>query len=166
MRRFYGIQTKFSTTHRCGILSFRPRNWLWSRLKYHEHFKLYVSLRRSHAAERFKSCRVDNKFILTFLGKSPNAVAAKYPELIEPARRRIEKYKVSAIEASAITEWILIQFKCSFYWISGELLFAVQIEKKLLSNRALEEITKYQKGINFNDDSSSSFVCNLHFQCH
>jgi hypothetical protein len=41
--------------------------------------------------ERFKNCQADFKFILTFLGKSPNAVAAKYPELIEPARKKERK---------------------------------------------------------------------------
>lgn len=39
----------------------------------------------------FKSCQLDNKFVLTFLGKNPNAVAAKYPELIGPAKNEKEK---------------------------------------------------------------------------
>jgi hypothetical protein len=49
----------------------------------------------------FKSSQLDNKSLLTFLGKNPNAVAAKYPELIEPAR-----VKRSAIKATAITECV------------------------------------------------------------
>lgn len=48
--------------------------------------------------------------LLTFLGKSPNAVAAKYPELIEPEI----KNKRNAITTSAITERILIQFNVAF----------------------------------------------------
>ena len=56
----------------------------------------------NHVAEPPK---VDSEInLLTFLGKSPNAVAAKYPALIEPENEK-RKIRVSAIViTSAITE--------------------------------------------------------------
>lgn len=38
----------------------------------------------THEAERLKEAPANKFRILTFLGKSPNAVAAEYPKLIEP----------------------------------------------------------------------------------
>lgn len=61
----------------------------------------------------------DINVLLTFLGKSPNAVAAECPELIVPESEKkkdekSDKSKISAVVTRAITEQMLIQFKRSF----------------------------------------------------
>lgn len=105
----------------CNILPFKALGeWMFEQLQA-GNFSLAPAKLTSNGSQRGTVQRSvgENKFLLTFLGKSPNAVAAECPELIEPEtsqekkNRQLNERAELLKPSSTITKWILIQFKCN-----------------------------------------------------